>query len=72
MRERGQCRHELRLHVLAGNEQLDGLDPRVVSGKHEILALADEQALLLALPPRLQQPPDQLQLRVVRRRDHAS
>src|SRR4051812_35999354 len=72
MRQRRKRRHELRLHVFAGDEQLDCLDPRVVCREHEILALADEQPLLLALAPRFEQPPDQLQLWVVRRGDHAS
>ena len=69
--ERRELRDERRLDVLAGDEQLDGLDARGARGLDEVLALADEQPLLLALPPRLEQAPDQLQLRVVRRRDHS-
>ena len=69
VRERRELGDERRLDVLAGDEQVDRLDAGSARGLDEILALADEQPLLLALPPRLEQPPDQLQLRVVRGRD---
>src|SRR5262249_36950081 len=70
MAQRRELSDERGLDVLARDEQLDRLDARVVRRLDEILALADEEALLLPLPPRLEQTPDQLQLRVVARRDH--
>jgi hypothetical protein len=72
MTERRELRDEGSFHVLARDEQLDRLDSGFASGVDEILALADEKPLLLPLPPRLQKAPDELQLRVVRGRDHSA
>jgi hypothetical protein len=51
MRHRRDLCQQLRLHVLVSPQELDGLDARVVRGLDEILALCDEQALLLPLTP---------------------
>ena len=69
---RRDLRQQLRLDVLTGSQELDRLDARVVGRLNEILALDDEQALLLALAPRVEQPVDEPELRVRRRRDHAN
>jgi hypothetical protein len=69
--QRRHLRRQRRLDVLARDEQLRRLDPHGACGVDEVFALADEQPLLLTLTPRLEQPADQLELRVVRRRDHS-
>ena len=69
--ERRQVGDETGFDVLARDEQLDGLDPRRAGRVDEVFALAHEQPLSLALPSRLEQLADELQLRVVRRRDHS-
>ena len=66
MRERRDLGEQLRLDVLAGDEQVDGLDPRGARGGDEVLPLGDEQPELLPLPPRLELA-DELQPRVARR-----
>jgi hypothetical protein len=71
MAQRRHLRHQRRFDVLARHEQLDGFDARSAGGVDQVLALAHEQALLLSLPPRVEQLPDQLELRVVGRRDHS-
>ena len=48
--ERRQLGDESRLDVLARDEQLDRLDAGGSRGVDEVLALADEEPLLLALP----------------------
>ena len=72
MRHRRDLREQVRLDVLACTEQLDRLDARLVGRLNEILALDDEQPLLLALAPRLEQPMDEAQLRIGGGRDHSS
>ena len=69
--QRRDASQQLRLDVLARDEQLDGLDPRLLCRAHEILALADEETLLLALPPGLEQATHEAELRVRRRGDHS-
>jgi hypothetical protein len=71
VRERRDAREQLRLDVLARTKELDRFDARVVGRLHEVLALDNEQPLLLALPPRVEQAPHQPQRRVGRRSDHS-
>ena len=82
MRQRREARHHLGCDELRPGEALDqrrplgvdqrlhGLEAGVETGLDEILALADEEAELLALPARLELP-DELDPRVGRGRDHA-
>ena len=49
VRQRRELGEQLGRHRLAGDEQLDRLDPRRARRVDEILALDDEQALALAL-----------------------
>jgi hypothetical protein len=56
---------------LPGHEQLDGLDACGRGRGDEVLALADEQSRLLAMLS-LRELADELELRVVARRDHPS
>ena len=70
VRHRRDPGEQLRLDVLAGDEQVDRLDPSGAGRVDEILALADEQAELVPLPPALQLA-DQLQARVGGGGDHA-
>jgi hypothetical protein len=72
MPQRRELGEQLGRDVLAGRERLDRLDPGFPRRLQQVLALADEEALPLALTPRGQQPPDQAKLRVVGRRDHRS
>ena len=59
MRHRRDLRQQARLDVLARTQELDRLEARIVRGLNEVLALGDEQPLLLALAPRLEQPVDE-------------
>jgi hypothetical protein len=65
VRHRRDPGEQCRLDVLAGDEQVDRLDPRRRRRVDEILTLGDEQSELVPLPPALQLP-DQLQARVGR------
>ena len=59
MRHRRDLRQQARLDVLARTQELDRLEARIVRRLNEVLALGDEQPLLLALAPRLEQPVDE-------------
>jgi hypothetical protein len=61
--ERRDGREELGLDRLAGDEQVDRLDPGPPRGIDEVLALTDEEPQLRALPPALQLA-DELQARI--------
>jgi hypothetical protein len=63
----GECRHlreQVRLDVVAGDEQLDGLDRRRRRRVDEVLALDEEEPELVA-PAALVQLADELELLVV-------
>jgi hypothetical protein len=64
MRHRRDLREQLRLDVLTRAEELYRLDSRIVGRLDEILALDDEQALLLPLAARVEQPMDEPKLRI--------
>jgi hypothetical protein len=68
MPERRDVGEQRRLDVLAGDQQLHGLEARIACGVDEILALSDEQPQLLAPAP-LVQLADELELLVVARAD---
>ena len=59
MRHRRDLGQQVRLDVLARTQELNRLEARIVRGLNEVLALGDEQPLLLALAPRLEQPVDE-------------
>ena len=71
MRERGDLRQQGRLYGLAGDEQLDGLDPGRSRGIDEILTLRGEETQLVAPAP-LVQLANELELLVLPRRDQAA
>jgi hypothetical protein len=62
--ERRDLREQRRLDRLAGDEQLDRLDPGRSRSRDEVLALDGEEPLPLPLPARRQQPSRQPQARV--------
>jgi hypothetical protein len=68
MAERRDVGEQRRLDVLAGDQQLHGLEARIARSVDEILALCDEQPQLLAPAP-LVQLADELELLVVARAD---
>ena len=71
MRKRRNGSEQLCPDRLARDEEVDGLEPGRKPGVDEILPLAGEQAE----PPPLRlgvQPPDELEPRIGRRRDHPS
>jgi hypothetical protein len=67
MRERRDPREQLGLDRLAGDEQLDRLDPGRRGGCDEVLALDGEEPELLALALLREELADELQRRVRRR-----
>ena len=60
VRERRDGGEQSRVDILPCAQKVDRFDAGGIGRCDEILALADEQALLLALPPRLEQAPNQL------------
>ena len=72
VRQRRELGEQLRLDGLAGDEQLDRLDPCRARRLDEILALDDEEPELVPLALLREQLPHELQRRVRARRDHAS
>jgi hypothetical protein len=72
MTERRHLRQQLREDILAGREQLDGLDARVGRRHDEVLALNGEEACLLAMLTRREKLPDEPELLVLTRFDEAS
>jgi hypothetical protein len=64
MRERRYLREQVRLDVVAGEQQLDRLDPYCRRGADEIFALDEEEPELVA-PAALVQLADELELLVV-------
>jgi hypothetical protein len=66
VRERGHLGEQVRLDRLAGDEQLDRLDPGGCCGLDEVLTLDREEPELLALAFLRQELPDELQRRVRR------
>jgi hypothetical protein len=71
MRQGGRLGEQLRLDILAGDEQVGGLEPRREPGLDEILPLDCEQAELVA-PAAVTQLADELQPLVVAGGDQAS
>ena len=72
VRQRRHAGEELRLHGLARDEQVDGLDAGDPRRVHEVLALDGEEAGLVAVLALPEELPDELQRRVVTRGDHAA
>jgi hypothetical protein len=72
MAERRDLREQLRLDVLAGNKELDGLDALRMRRLDEVLALDREETGLLAVLPSGEELADEPQLRVVLRGDQAA
>ncbi|HWJ32931.1 MAG TPA: hypothetical protein VNR59_11370 [Gaiellaceae bacterium] len=71
MSQRRDLREQRRLDVLAGDQQVDGLEARGARRLNEILPLGDEQPELVA-PAALLQLADELELLVVARADQVS
>jgi hypothetical protein len=72
MTERRDARQQRGRDSLAGNEELDRLDPRPRRRVDEILALDGEQPRLLAVLARAEELADELELLVVPRSDQAA
>jgi hypothetical protein len=68
MAQHGDLGQQGGLHVLAGDEHLDRLDPRVERRLDEILTFGDEEPELVA-PAAVVQLPDELELLVLARGD---
>jgi hypothetical protein len=71
MRHRRDLGQQIRLYVLTRSEQLDRADAGILRRLDEILSFDDEQALLLALAPRVEQPMNEPKFRVRWGRDQA-
>src|ERR687895_1188355 len=72
MPERRDLRQQLRLDVVAGDEELRGLDRGLLRRLHEILALDGEEPHLLAVLARGEELPDEPELLVLARLDQAA
>ena len=72
MPERRYLTEKLGEDVLAGHQQLDGLDSSVAGGLHEILALDGEEPALLPVLARREKLPDEPELLVLTRLDQAA
>ena len=72
MRQRRDTGEQRIVHGLAGDEQVDGLDPRRGGGVDEILPLGGEEPCLVAVLALSEQLADELQRLVVARRDQSN